>query len=49
MRSVPFVEHADVLRVLDGLPNLSPEDRPSVDSLLLMLASVAVLQERYRL
>ena len=49
MRSVPFVEHADVLRVLDGLPNLRAEDRPSVDSLLLMLASVAVLQERYRL
>ena len=49
MRSVPFIEHADVLRVLDGLGNLLPENRPSIDSLLLMLASVAVLQERYRL
>ena len=49
MRSVPFFDHSAVLRVLDLLPALPPEDHPSLDSLLLMLASVAVLQERYRL
>ena len=48
-RSVPFLDHAAVSRLLDQLPALPAEDRPSLDSLLLMLASVAVLQERYRL
>ena len=48
-RSVPFLDHAAVVDLLDGLPSLPEEDRPSLDSLLLMLASVAVLQERYRL
>ena len=49
VRSVPFLDHAAVLDLLDQLPALPAEDRPSLDSLLLMLASVAVLQERYRL
>ena len=49
LRSVPFLDHAAVLRLLDRLPALPAEDRPSLDSLLLMLASAAVLQERYRL
>ena len=49
VRAVPFVDAAAVGAVLDGLPNLVAEDRPSVDSLLLMLASVAVMQERYGL
>ena len=49
VRAVPFVDAAAVAAVLDGLPNLAAEDRPSVDSLLLMLASVAVMQERYGL
>ena len=49
MRAVPFLDHAAVERLLDQLPTLAAEDRPSLDSLLLMLASVAVLQERYRL
>ena len=48
-RSVPFLDPGAVLRLLDRLPTLPEEDRPSLDSLLLMLASVAVLQERYRL
>lgn len=48
MRSVPFFEHAAVLRFLDALPSLPDADRPAADSLLLMLASAAVLQERYR-
>ena len=49
LRAVPFVDAAAVGAVLDGLPSLAAEDRPSVDSLLLMLASVAVMQERYGL
>ncbi len=49
LRSVPFLDHPAVTRLLDRLPTLPAEDRPSLDSLLLMLASVAVLQERYRL
>ena len=49
LRSVPFLDRAAVAHLLDQLPALPAEDRPSLDSLLLMLASVAVLQERYRL
>ena len=48
-RAVPFLDAGAVAGILDGLPHLSDRDRPSVDSLLLMLASAAVLQERYRL
>ncbi len=48
-RSVPFLDHEAVVGLLDRLPTLPEEDRPSLDSLLLMLASVAVLQERYGL
>ena len=42
LRAVPFVDAGAVGKVLDGLPRLAVQDRPSVDSLLLMLASVAV-------
>lgn len=49
LRTVPFVDAAAVGGVLDGLPRLADRDRGSVDSLLLMLASVAVLQERWGL
>ena len=49
VRAVPFLDAAAVGAVLDGLPNLAAEDRPSVDSVLLMLASVAVMQEGYGL
>ena len=49
LKSVPFVDAAAVGGVLDGLPRLADRDRGSVDSLLLMLASVAVLQERWGL
>ena len=49
LKAVPFVDAAAVGGVLDGLPNLAERDRGSVDSLLLMLASVAVLQERWGL
>ena len=47
VRAVPFLNAETVAGVLDGLPDLSEESRPSVDSLLLMLASMVVLQERY--
>ena len=49
LKAVPFVDAGAVGGVLDGLPRLAAEDRGSVDSLLLMLASVAVLQERWAL
>ena len=49
LRAVPFVDAAAVGHILDGLPGLAERDRGSVDSLLLMLASVAVLQERWGL
>ena len=49
LKAVPFVDAGAVGGVLDGLPRLAEEDRGSVDSLLLMLASLAVLQERWGL
>ena len=49
LRAVPFVEAGAVAGVLDRLPELADRDRGSVDSLLLMLASLAVLQERWGL
>jgi asparagine synthase (glutamine-hydrolysing) len=49
LKSVPFVDAAAVGGILDRLPSLADRDRGSVDSLLLMLASVAVLQERWGL
>ena len=49
LRAVPFLDAGAVAEILDGLPHLSDRDRPSVDSLLLLLASAAVLQERYGL
>ena len=49
LRAVPFVDAAAAGGVLDGLPGLAEQDRPSVDSLLLMLASLAVLQGRWGL
>ena len=49
VRAVPFLDAAAVADILDGLPHLADQDRPSVDSLLLMLASMVVMQERYGL
>ena len=45
LKAVPFVDAGAVGRVLDGLGGVGEGDRGSVDSLLLMLASVAVLEE----
>ena len=49
MKSVPFFDHAAVVHLLDRLPDVAPSDRASVDSLLLALASMAVMRERFRL
>lgn len=49
VRGVPFLDAGAVAEILDGLPHLASPDRPSVDSLLVMLASAAVIQERYGL
>ncbi len=49
VRAVPFLDAQAVANILDGLPRLEARDRPSVDSLLLMLASAVVLQEGYGL
>ena len=49
LKAVPFMDAAAVGDLLDGLPRLDERDRGSADSLLLMLASVAVLQERWGL
>ena len=46
LKAVPFVDAGAVGEVLDGLGGLGEGDRGSVDSLLLMLASVAVLGGR---
>lgn len=47
--AVPFFRPKAVRTLLDRIPALPPERRTAADSLLLMLASVGVLQERYRL
>ena len=44
LKAVPFMDAGAVGRVLDGLGGVGEGDRGSVDSLLLMLASVAVLE-----
>ena len=49
LRAVPLLNAGAVAKILDRLSRLADEDRPSVDSLLLMLASLAALQERYGL
>ena len=49
VRAVPFLDAGAVAGILDRLPRLADRDRPSVDSLLLMLVSATVLQERYAL
>ena len=49
LKAVPFVDAGAVGRVLDGLGGLGEGDRGAVDSLLLMLASVAVLGGRWGL
>jgi asparagine synthetase B (glutamine-hydrolysing) len=47
--SVPFLDRGAVVRLLDALPKLEASQEASVDSLLLLLSSVGVIQERFRL
>ena len=47
--AVPFLDRTAVVRLLDTLPDLEAGEETSVDSLLLLLASIGVLQERFRL
>lgn len=49
MASVPFFDHAAVVRLLDRQPDFDPKARTAVDSLLLVLTSVCMLQERFQL
>ena len=46
-QSVPFFDHAALLRFLEALPVMPDQNRPAADSLLLMAASAAVMQDRY--
>ncbi|NNF13374.1 MAG: asparagine synthase (glutamine-hydrolyzing) [Gemmatimonadetes bacterium] len=45
--AVPMLDPAGVRGVLDSLPHTRPEHRRSLDSLLLSLTSLAILQESY--
>ena len=47
--AVPFLDRTAVVRLLDALPRMEAGEDASVDSLLLSLASICVIQERYRL
>ena len=47
--AVPFLDRTAVVHLLDTLPDLEAGEDTSVDSLLLLLASICVIQERFRL
>ncbi len=47
--SVPFFDQAAVIKMLDNLPTLDDANRASMDPILYMMASIGVLQEKYRL
>jgi asparagine synthase (glutamine-hydrolysing) len=49
MASVPFFDQAEVIALLDKLPNLDERIRITLDSTLMMLLSTYFLQERYNL
>lgn len=48
-RSVPFFDQRAVITVLDRLPRMEDGARSSLDPIVMMMASLAVLQERYAL
>lgn len=48
-RSVPFFDRDAVIKLLDDLPAMERSKRNSMDPILFMMASIAVLQERYGL
>ena len=47
--AVPFFDRQAVLLLLDRLPVMTMEDRTALDPVLLMMLSLAVLHDRYRL
>lgn len=48
-RSVPFFDRAAVVALLDRLPRMNDEERSSLDPIVLMMASMTVLHQRYGL
>jgi len=49
MASVPFFDQAEVIALLDKLPNMDERIRITLDSTLMMLLSTCFLQQRYNL
>jgi asparagine synthase (glutamine-hydrolysing) len=49
MRHVPFVDQARIVRMLDGLPRLTPGEQVAIDPILMLLLSACVLGERFGL
>jgi asparagine synthase (glutamine-hydrolysing) len=49
LAALPFFERSAVVRLLDELPAASEARRASLDPLILMILSLCVLQERFRL
>ena len=48
-KSVPFFDRASVIRFLDDLPTLDDDTRRSMDPILFMMSSIAVLHHHHRL
>lgn len=49
MSSVPFYNHAAVIKLLDQLPTMSESQRTSIDVILMKMLSDCILQERFSL
>ena len=49
LSDVPFFDRTSVTALLDRIPAMEDRERRSMDPLLFMMASVCVLQDRYRL
>jgi asparagine synthase (glutamine-hydrolysing) len=49
MRHVPFLDQARIVRMLDGLPRLTPGEQVAIDPILMILLSACVLSERFGL
>jgi asparagine synthase (glutamine-hydrolysing) len=47
--TVPFFNRAAVIKFLDQLPEMDDRGRSSMDPVIFMMASMCVLQDRYRL
>lgn len=48
-RSVPFFDQRSVVALLDRLPRMDDRSRGALDPIVMMLASLTILQQRYRL